>query len=106
MVKRGEIYMTDLGEYKTSVEAGTRPCVIVSNNVGNHYSPFVLVCTMTGVDKNKMDTHVSVQLRVKSNVLCECITAVDKRQLGYYMGTVNRFDMKKIDEALKVALAL
>lgn len=79
MVKRGEIYMTDLGEYKTSVEAGTRPCVIVSNNVGNHYSPFVLVCPLTGVDK---------------------------RQLGYYMGTVNRFDMKKIDEALKVALAL
>ena len=56
MVKRGEIYMTDLGEYKTSVEAGTRPCVIVSNNVGNHYSPFVLVCPLTGVDK-KQDRH-------------------------------------------------
>ena len=68
--------------------------------------PFRSCLPTDGSRKNKMDTHVSVQLRVKSNVLCEYITAVDKRQLGYYMGTVNRFDMKKIDEALKVTLAL
>lgn len=53
MIKRGEIYMCDLGEPVSHIQAGERPVIVVSNDTGNRHSPFVLVCPLTGVKKEK-----------------------------------------------------
>ena len=49
-MKRGEIYFTK--ETGTgSIQTGYRPVIVVQNNVGNHYSPTTIVCSITSAKK-------------------------------------------------------
>lgn len=44
---RGEIYRAALDPVLGSEQGGTRPVVVVQNNVGNRYSPTVIVLAVT-----------------------------------------------------------
>ena len=44
---RGDIYYADLGHGVGSEQEGCRPVVIIQNNVGNKYSPTVIVASIT-----------------------------------------------------------
>ena len=46
-IKRGDIFLADLGEYIGSVQRGERPVLVVQNNKGNKYSPTVTVIPIT-----------------------------------------------------------
>ena len=46
-VKRGEIYYADLSPVVGSEQGGVRPVLILQNDVGNHYSPTVIVAAIT-----------------------------------------------------------
>ncbi len=37
--RRGDIYLAELGSYFGSEQGGTRPVLILQNDVGNRYSP-------------------------------------------------------------------
>ncbi|NMR85745.1 type II toxin-antitoxin system PemK/MazF family toxin, partial [Vibrio parahaemolyticus] len=43
IVKRGEIYYADLSPVVGSEQGGVRPILIIQNDVGNKYSPTVIV---------------------------------------------------------------
>lgn len=69
----GDVYMADLGQGIGSEQGGSRPVVIVQNDTGNHFSPTVIVATMTskGDSKAKLPTHFAEGLtQVPSLVLC------------------------------------
>lgn len=51
--KRGDIYWVDFGITKGSEQGGIRPAVIIQNNVGNKFSPTVIVCPITSEIKKK-----------------------------------------------------
>ncbi|BEI62975.1 toxin-antitoxin system, toxin component DNA-binding protein, PemK/MazF family [Lactiplantibacillus plantarum] len=60
-IKRGDIFYADLSPVVGSEQGGMRPVLIVQNNVGNHYSPTVIVAAITAkVQKAKMPTHVNI----------------------------------------------
>ena len=40
---RGDLYYADLGQGIGSEQKGTRPVVIIQNNVGNKHSPTVII---------------------------------------------------------------
>ena len=84
-IKRGEIYLVDLGETKGSVQGGIRPAIILQNDVGNHFSPTTLICPLTSKKKKEMPTHVTLPtttgLQKESVALCEQIRVIDKTQL-------------------------
>ena len=42
-VVRGQIVMVDLPNFGGSIQTGLRPCIVVSNNKANMYSPNVIV---------------------------------------------------------------
>lgn len=84
-VRRGAVYLADLGEYEGSVQGGTRPVVVLQNDVGNKFSPTTLVCPLTSKTKKELPTHVtlptSVGLQKESVALCEQIRVIDKSKL-------------------------
>lgn len=112
IIKRGDIFYCDIGQGLGSEQCGKRPCVIIQNNLGNKYSPNVIVAAITSqVNKTKLPTHVEINLHgeiyglsTKSVVLCEQIRTISKKRLLDYVGRVTINDLKKINTALRVSI--
>lgn len=107
---RGEIWVAHMGAGFGSEQAGKRPVVIIQNDVGNQYSPTVIVAAMTDSDKRYMPTHVNVDVREgmlkPSTILLEQIRTIDKKRLEKKLATLSDERMKEVDRALKVSLGL
>ena len=112
MVKRGEVYFADLSPVIGSEQGGMRPVLIIQNNVGNHYSPTVIVAAITAkIQKAKMPTHVEVSaekhgLERDSVVLLEQIRTIDKQRLKDKVTQLDYHLMQKVDEALEISVGL
>lgn len=104
-IRRGDIYHADLNPIFGSEQGGYRPVLVIQNDVGNQYSPTVIVAAITSKPKIKMPTHVSINgiegLEKNSVILLEQLRTVDKHRLGTYICTLNRDLMKRIDKALR-----
>lgn len=112
MFIRGEIYSADLDPVVGSEQGGLRPVLIVQNNVGNRYSPTVIVLAMTSqIQKARLPTHVYIPaaghgLQKDSVVLAEQIRTLDKRRLRERIGMLSPEYMSLISRALTVSLGL
>ena len=42
-IRRGDLYYAELDPIVGSEQAGTRPVLVVSNDVGNQYSPVIVI---------------------------------------------------------------
>lgn len=110
--KRGDIYKANLNPFKGSEQGGTRPVVVLQNNIGNIFSPTLVIAPLTSKVYNKSDipTHYIVrdvpQLSEESLVLLEQIKTIDKQRVIEYIGRVSKEDMKGIEEALRVSLGI
>ena len=60
-IKKGDLYFADLSPVTGSEQGGVRPVLVVQNDVGNKYSPTIIVAAITS-KKNKADlpTHVAI----------------------------------------------
>lgn len=56
-IKRGDIFYADLSPVVGSEQGGMRPVLIVQNNVGNHYSPTVIVAAITAKVQKRRCQH-------------------------------------------------
>ena len=45
--KRGDIYLANLKPYRGSEQGGTRPVLVLQNNVGNLFCPTIIVAPIT-----------------------------------------------------------
>ena len=112
VVKRGEIFYADLSPVIGSEQGGIRPVIIIQNDIGNRYSPTVIVAAITSqINKAKLPIHVEISseeygLNRDSVVLLEQIRTLDKRRLKEKIGHMTAEDMKKVDKALVVSLNL
>lgn len=96
-IKRGEIYYADLRPVVGSEQGGIRPVLIVQNNIGNKYSPTVIVASMTSqVDKKThLPTHILLHkedakgLPENSIILCEQLRTIDKSRIRDRVGSIN-----------------
>ena len=111
-VKRGDIYYADLSPVVGSEQGGTRPVLIVQNDMGNRHSPTVIAAAITSqMNKAKLPTHIeltgrNVGLTKDSVVLLEQIRTIDKRRLRERAGCIPPDDMRRVDEALGVSMGL
>jgi len=61
LVKRGEVYYANLSPVVGSEQGGLRPVLIIQNDVGNRYSPTVIVAAITAqISKGKLPIHVEL----------------------------------------------
>ncbi len=110
-IKKGNIFYADMQGAIGSEQAGLRPCVVISNNIGNKYSPCVIVAMVTSkLDKPKLPTHVMLPadygLSAKSIILCEQIRTIDKRRLKNFLGNLPLNKIEEVDKALNVSFGL
>ena len=109
-VKRGEIYYADLSPVVGSEQGGVRPVLVIQNDVGNKYSPTVIVCAVTSqMTKAKLPTHVEFArgeagLSRDSVALLEQVRTLDKRRLKERIGELSPPAMKKVNLALLISL--
>ncbi len=109
-VKRGEIYMADLSPVVGSEQGGIRPVLIIQNNIGNKYSPTVIVSAITSkLDKAKLPTHIELSsekyhLPKDSVALLEQIRTLDKRRLKEKITSLEDNKMKEINRAILISL--
>lgn len=112
MIRRGEIYYADLSPVVGSEQGGLRPVLVVQNDVGNKYSPTVIVSAITSqINKSKLPTHIELPasnygLNKDSVVLLEQLRTIDKRRLQDLIGYVNPENMEKINNAMSISLGL
>jgi mRNA interferase MazF len=110
-MKRGDVYMIDLSPVVGSEQGGYRPCIIIQNDIGNRFSPTVIVAAITSkIKKEKMPTHVAIGkkegLQDDSVILCEQIRTVDKSRLTKYICSLSDEKMKRVNQALLISLGM
>ena len=111
-VKRGDIYYADLSPVVGSEQGGFRPVLVVQNDVGNKYSPTVIVAAITSrMKRAKMPTHVPVRMesgRLPKNsiVMLEQIRTIDKVRLVNFVGQVTNESALLIDRASLISLGI
>ena len=93
-MKMFDIWYADLSKNTVkSEQGGVRPVIIIQNDIGNKFSPTVLVFPITSeIKKEHMPTHCVIHksnkngLKVDSMILAEQIRAIDKSRLKDYIG--------------------
>ncbi len=112
MIRRGEIYLADLNPVRGHEQAGTRPVLIIQNDIGNQYSSTTIVAAITSrISKKRLPTHVEVSaedsgLPRDSVILLEQIRTLDKERLIKRMGELFPQRMKAVNWALHKSLDL
>ena len=107
-----EIYYAELNPIIGSEQGGTRPVLIISNDIGNKHSPTVIIAAITSRvhTKAKLPTHTAVSnyegLDKDSIILLEQIRTIDKQRLKQYMGMMPDNIMARVDKALAISVAL
>ena len=111
-IKKGDLYFADLSPVTGSEQGGIRPVLVVQNDVGNKFSPTIIVAAITS-RRNKADlpTHVEIEadgngLSKNSVVLLEQLRTIDKRRLRERIGTIDKTRLPEVDEALSVSLGI
>ena len=112
MVSRGEIYFAELNPVQGSEQGGTRPVLIIQNDIGNTYSPTTIVLAITSqLNKARLPTHVAVQaaesgLARDSVILVEQMRTIDKSRLRQKVATLQPRTMRRIENAMAVSIGL
>lgn len=112
VVKRGDIYYADLGIGEGSEQGGVRPVLVIQNDLGNKFSPTVIVAAITSkMTKTKIPTHVEINavkygLPENSVVLLEQVRTIDKRRLQKKVGSLDKKIMDSINRSSGISIGL
>lgn len=112
IVKRGDVFFADLSPVVGSEQGGIRPVLIVQNDIGNRFSPTVIVAAITAqIQKAKLPTHVEIDAKTygfdrNSVILLEQIRTIDKQRLTDKITYLDDELMSKVNEAMQISLGL
>ena len=110
-IRRSEVFFADLHGGVGYEQNGERPVVVLQNDMGNRYSPTVIVAPLTSSrTKKPLPTHVwcgaDSGLLKNSCILLEQIRAIDKTRLSRYLCSLNVEMMGRVDQAAAISLGL
>ncbi len=110
-IQRGDLLQVRLPDPQghSSVQAGTRPCLVIGNNAQNKFSPTILVAPLTTKNKKPLPTHVSIKadcvnLSADSTILLEQVMTVDKSRVEHYIGCWTEEIEKEVEKCLAISL--
>lgn len=111
LIKRGNVVLVNLGKASGSVQAGTRPMVVIQNDIGNIYSPTLIGVPITSKkNKRKLSTHKVLEgyseLVNESTVITEQILTINKTQIIKYICDLKDEDIREINKKIAISLAL
>ncbi len=106
------MYFADLSPVVGSEQGGVRPVLVIQNDIGNRFSPTVIVAAITAqIQKAKLPTHVEIDAKKygferDSVILLEQIRTIDKQRLTDKITHLDEVMMTRVDEALQISLGL
>ena len=112
MIKQGDVFYADLSPVVGSEQGGVRPVLVIQNDIGNKYSPTIIIAAITSqINKAKLPTHVEITgqeygLPKDSVILLEQIRTIDKKRLREKIGRFDKEMMQYVDDALRISLGL
>lgn len=111
-IKKGDVYYADLTPVIGCEQGGVRPVVVIQNNIGNRYSPTVIVAAVTSrIGKHQLPTHIKLEsgfpgLHRDSMILLEQVRTIDRSRLREYIGRLGEMTMQSVDQAIAVSFGL
>ncbi|WP_366922919.1 type II toxin-antitoxin system PemK/MazF family toxin [Metallumcola ferriviriculae] len=111
-VKRGDIFYAELNPVVGSEQGGTRPVLVIQNDIGNQYSPTTIVVAITSqISKAKLPTHVEMPaqksgLERASVILAEQVRTIDKSRLRQKVTVLDEGHMEQVNKALEISMGL
>lgn len=112
IVKRGDVFFAELSPVVGSEQGGTRPVLVIQNDIGNRFSPTVIIAAITAqIQKAKLPTHVEIDAKKygferDSVILLEQLRTIDKSRLTDKITQLDETLMEKVDEALEISVGL
>lgn len=109
---RGDIYYADMEPHIGSEQGGTRPVVVLQNDIGNRYAPTLIVATVTSRTEKKryQPTHVLIAhntvFEKPSVVQLEQIFTIDKSRVQRFLGRLTQDEMQEIEKGVVSSLDL
>lgn len=104
---RGDIVWAKNSAAFGHIQNKLRPYLIISNNKNNEYADTVLGIPLTTKIKKNLPVHHKIILNNKVNtVLAEQIVCLNKADIDSYIDTVNDYDLKQIEDKVKIQLDL
>ncbi|AVX21418.1 MAG: type II toxin-antitoxin system PemK/MazF family toxin [Bacillota bacterium] len=111
-IRRGDIFYAELSPVVGSEQGGTRPVLVLQNDIGNQHSPTTIVAAITSqISKAKLPTHVEIKAKISglekdSVILLEQIRTIDKSRLREKVSTLDEEIMEKVNRAIAISLGL
>lgn len=112
-VSRGDVVFASLDPTRGSEQAGTRPCVVVQNDVGNENAPttIVLPCTTSyGDELYPFEIHLpsnETPLTEDSVALANQVRAISiDQRIRENLGSIPQHRLDEVDRALEYSLGL
>ncbi len=111
-IRRGDIFYADLSPVIGSEQGGIRPVLVIQNDVGNRYSPTIIISAITSKQgKTRLPTHIEIPgelygLNKDSVILLEQVRTIDKRRLREKTGHLDNMLMIKVNDALSTSFGL
>jgi len=108
---RGEVWLATLDPTVGREQAGTRPALIVSDDLFNQsHAELVVVLPITSKSKN-VRSHVPVLppeggLQVASYIKCEDVRSISIQRFGRRLGRVSAKTVNEVEQRLRIILSL
>ncbi len=100
--KQGDIIIVQLDPTKGSEQSGTRPVLVVSQNLHNKKQKMIFACPITNSDRN-YPTHIPIDGRCNNTtgfVMCEKLKALDYEKRG--MKLIDRVSDDLLEDVLEI----
>ena len=104
--RRGDVYWVADPALGSEIRK-TRPAVIISNDSCNEHGSRVVVLPITSNVESLYPGEARIHVRGKpGRALGDQIRSIDKTRLRTRLGSLNREDLRSVEEAVLVTLAL
>lgn len=106
IVKRGDIWVAELGKGVGSEQRGRRPVLVMQNNLGNKYSDVITILPLTSQKKKEdLPTHVQISepfLLTDSEVLVEQVRSISRERFIAKVGRISQENQALVDDAFLI----
>ena len=106
-MKRCEVWWVNFDPSISGEIQKKRPAVIVSNNASNKFLNRIQIVPLTSNTERLYPSEALVAFEGKeSKAMADQMATVSKSRLLSYAGTISWEDMHKVEEAIKIQLAI
>ena len=111
-IRRGDVVVVRLDPTRGAEKRGTRPCLVVQNDMGNRHSPLTIVVPVTDAAGKRVYPFQALLhkgeggLKKGSIAACDQVRVIARTRITAHWGSLPPARMAEVDQALRRSLAL